>query len=220
MSGDSCSSGSCSTGACGDKDRLPPGMLSTYNLNVSTADGTLVWLEVLDGNLLSEASLELVSKAKAIDDSRVFGVMFGGLEVKGHYRSAFSHGVDTIYHVKNDGFSIFDCDSFARCISEVTIRTNPALIMIGATARGTSIASRIACTLDANLLDDCIDIEIDGQAMSVTRYGQGGAMEESIPFGTSLQIITARPGTFKRAGNVRDGIGTAIYWKYHGRDCS
>ena len=43
-----CSGGSCSTcSSCGsdDPDRLPPGMLKVYNLNQSTADGILVWIE-------------------------------------------------------------------------------------------------------------------------------------------------------------------------------
>ena len=70
-----CSGGSCSTcSSCGsdDPDRLPPGMLKVYNLNQSTADGVLVWVETVpegDGVAIADVSLELLSAARGLSGS-------------------------------------------------------------------------------------------------------------------------------------------------------
>ena len=84
-----CSGGSCSScSSCGssdDPDRLPPGMLKVYDLNQSTADGVLVWIETEGSGedlRMADVSAELLGAARSLSDGRVFGVVFGGQEVK------------------------------------------------------------------------------------------------------------------------------------------
>ena len=111
MTGD-CGSGSCSTGGCSDdKDRLPPGMLSVYDLNQQTGLGTLIWAETRekDGEVTIEpAVLEILGRIKEISDDRVFAMITGSAEIKPLYKILFGHGVDTLYHTRfgHQGFSL------------------------------------------------------------------------------------------------------------------
>ena len=63
-SGGNCSSGSCSGGSCqSDDDRLPPGMLSRYDLNQDTGLGSLIWAETVDSKI-DDAVIKLIGKLR------------------------------------------------------------------------------------------------------------------------------------------------------------
>ena len=136
MTGD-CGSGSCSTGGCSDdKDRLPPGMLSVYNLNQQTGLGTLVWAEtVRDGDSISihPAVLEILGKIKSISDDRIFAMITGSVEIKPLYKTLFEHGVDTIYHIRNKDMETYRPETYAECLADLSDRVNPMSIIIPGT---------------------------------------------------------------------------------------
>ena len=145
-----CSGGSCSTcSSCGsdDPDRLPPGMLKVYNLNQSTADGILVWIETEpegDGVRMADVSAELLGAASGLSDGRVFAVVFGGAEVKPLYPRIFGCGVDTLYHVREKSLEVYAPEGYASCIVSLIKRIEPATVLVGATPRGRELAPRIA----------------------------------------------------------------------------
>ena len=196
MSG--CEGGSCSTcSTCGsdDPDRLPPGMLAAYNLNQSTADGILVWVETVqgpDGPEVAAVSAELLGAARKLSDGRVFAVVFGGLEVKPLYPQLFGYGVDTLYHVRGKGMETYRPEPYADCMASLVRRIEPATILMGATSRGRELAPRLAAVLGTGLTADCTGLTADRRS-------------------------TVRQGTFPRPP-VKEGVGTAIYWQYE-PDC-
>ncbi|MBQ3684972.1 MAG: electron transfer flavoprotein subunit alpha/FixB family protein [Candidatus Methanomethylophilaceae archaeon] len=212
MSG--CSGGSCST--CGggepDPDRLPPGMLKRYDLNQSTADGTLVWAEVKDGEIC-RSSLEMVSYASEKGEGRVFAVVFGGPELKSCYPALFGHGANTIYHVRGEGTERYDPEAYSECLAEISERVVPASILIAATDRGREVAPRLAAALETGLTADCTQIEFDGRRMIMTRPAFSGNLMAEIECTKFPQMATVRPGALP-LGKPVERTGTAIYWQY------
>lgn len=213
-----CSGGSCSScSSCGsdDPDRLPPGMLSVYNLNQSTADGVLVWVELeRDGDSvrITDVSAELVGAARRLSDGRVFAAVFGGLEVKLLYPKLFGYGVDTIYHVRDRGSEVYRPEEYSSCLVSLIKRIEPATVLIGATPRGRELAPRIASEIGIGLTADCTGLRADGRRIVMTRPAFGGNMMADIECTRFPQMATVRQGTFPMPEEA-EGTGTAIYWQ-------
>ena len=116
MGCDSCSSGSCSTKP---NDGLPPGMLQKYRLNIDRSDGFLVWIETErgpDGSIrVCDHCKELLGKIREMDQgrSRVWGAIFGHLELKPLYGELYSYGVETLYEVHDKALSTFHPEAYA-----------------------------------------------------------------------------------------------------------
>ena len=214
-----CSGGSCSScSSCGsdDPDRLPPGMLSVYNLNQSTADGILVWIETEgegDGLRIKDVSAELLGAARTLSDGRVFGVVFGGAEVKALYPRIFGCGVDTLYHVREKELETYRPEEYSSCIVSLIKRIEPATVLIGATSRGRELAPRIASELGTGLTADCTSLTADGRRIVMTRPAFGGNLMADIECLRFPQMASVRPGTFP-IPEEREGTGTAIYWQH------
>ena len=219
MSG--CEGGSCATCPSSDPDRLPPGMLRHYDINQSTADGTLVCIETEEKDgvpIVSAASTELAAKASEMTDGRVLGVVFGGPEIKALYSELFGYGIDTLYHVRDKRIeTTYMPEAYADCIGEIAARTEPAVILFPATQKGREVAPRLAATLHAGLTADCTDLRMDGRKLIATRPAFGGTLIADIACVGFPQMATVRPGAFPRP-EKKEGEGTAIYWQYSGDD--
>ena len=220
MSG--CEGGSCSTcSTCGsdDPDRLPPGMLRVYDLNQSTSDGILVWVETVGSGedlRIADVSAELIGAARRLTDGRVFAVVFGGQEVKSLYPMLFGYGVDSLYHVRERDLETYMPEDYAACIVSLIERIEPAAVLMGATPRGRELAPRIASTLGTGLTADCTGISADGRRIVMTRPAFGGNLMADIECTRFPQMATVRPGTFPMPEG-REGTGTAIYWQFPAR---
>jgi electron transfer flavoprotein alpha subunit len=187
-------------------------MLKRYDLNQSTADGTLVWAEVQDGEVC-KSSLEMVSYASENGEGRVFAVLFGGPELKSCYPTLFGYGANTVYHVRGEGTERYDPEVFSECLAEISERVVPASILIAATDRGREVAPRLAAALETGLTADCTLIEFDGRRMVMTRPAFSGNLMAEIECTKFPQMATVRPGALP-LGKHAERTGTAIYWQY------
>ena len=155
-----CGSGSCS----GDKDRLPPGMLSVYNLNQQTGLGTLVWAEtVKDGDSvrIHPAVFEILGKIRSISDDRIFAMITGTVDIKPLYRELFEHGVDTLYHIRGSRMVDYMPEAYAEALADLSDRVNPMSIIIAGTPRGREVAPLTAALLKTGLTADCTELSMD-----------------------------------------------------------
>lgn len=206
------SSGTCSIGGK-DDDGLPPGMLQCYNLNQSTAEGNLVWIETVptaDGYAIADASAEVLGKLRGYD-TRLFGVLIGGNGLKGLYDAAFSFGVNTLYHVKEAALSEYHPEAYCDALADVVNRVNPAGVVLGGTARGMEIAPRLAATLAAGLVSDCVDLSMDGREMTFVKSSFGGRSVAEAVCTTFPQMATMRPGALPVPEPEAGRKGTVIY---------
>jgi len=217
MGCESCASGTCSLEK---KDGLPPGMLEQYRLSQSRADGTLIWLEVQRDAAgtprLAEVSREILGHVKAMDDSRVYGVVFGHNELKPLYGEIFSLGVETLYEVHDRRLIPFQPEAYAESIAQIAVRVEPAAILLGATPRGRELGPRVAALLDTGLTADCTGLAVEGRILRMTRPAFGGNLLATIECTGFPQMATIRPGTFPLPAPQPDAEGTVIYWQYCG----
>jgi len=142
----------CSKDTCGqDQDcstcsgpRLPPGILSEYDLESSIDDGILIWAEIDDYGKAESSVYEIIGKAKQIDAGRVFAVLFGDADRKNLYNELFEYGVDTVYHIRNAVLNQYRPDDYVKAIRDVSERVKPAAIFISGTVRGNELAPMVS----------------------------------------------------------------------------
>ncbi len=176
-SGGSCSGGSCSDGSCSsnDEDRLPPGMLSRYDLNQDTGLGTLTWLD-REGDTISGESLSLINRIRRSSDDRLFGMITGPADIRPLYSTAFSHGIDTLYHIRCKEMESFDADSYAKALADLAVRLNPMCIVLTADDRGNAIASKTGMLLSRQVHLNCTSFSYSNNLLTVE-----GSKDESVP---------------------------------------
>ncbi len=216
MSGESCSSGSCNEPGKG----LPPGMLKKYNLNQSPADGTVVWIETEsreDEIMISNVSAELVGMMRESYDARIFGVIFGGTEIKHLYTQLFEIGIDTLYHVRGPGVSSFSSEAYADALKEVCERIGPAVILLGGTEKGREISRLIAAKLKINMTEDCTGIRMNDRNLVADGRACGNNINLMASCPVFPQLATICPGVYPMPEAVEGRKGTVIYWQYRGQ---
>jgi electron transfer flavoprotein alpha subunit len=192
-------------------------MLENYNTNQSTADGTLVFIEVSDKKgvqAIEPVSKQLLGKASEMGGGRIFGVIFGGPERKELYKEAFSYGVDTLYHVRDPRLSTFHPEAYAESIAAVCERIIPAVVLFGSTPRGAELAPRAAASMGTGIVTDCSDLAIEGRMLSMFRVSEGKKVRyECVTF---PQVATVKEGVFPSPAAQEGRGGTAFYWQYGG----
>ena len=155
---DSCSTGDCST--CSSAPRLPPGILSEYDINARTSDGILTWAEVNDDGMMESSVYGVLGRAKEMNAGRSFAILFGGVERKILYNDLFEHGVDTIYHIRNTSLDKFRPDDYATAINDVSDRIVPSAIFISGTVRGKELAPIVADKTGMGCFEDIGDMNV------------------------------------------------------------
>ena len=213
MTGD-CGSGSCSTGGCSDdKDRLPPGMLSVYDLNQQTGLGTLIWAETheKDGEISIEpAVLEILGRTKEISDDRIFAMITGSADIKPLYKILFEHGVDTLYHIRSREMETYSPEAYAEALADLSVRVNPMSVIVPGTVRGREVAPLTAAMLKTGLTADCTALSMEDGKLAMTRPAFGGDLMATITCDKHPQMATVRPGIFKAKDPIPGKTGTVI----------
>lgn len=213
-----CSGGSCSSCSGEEPDgqeRLPPGMLKQYDLNESTADGTLVWIETGRDGRLTECSEEILSAVSKMKDGRTIGIVFGGIGVKQLFPRIFGFKVDTLLHVRDPRLETYMPEAYAECIASACERFDPAVILMPSSPRGRELAPRVAAIIGCGLTADCTSIRIEDRRLTVTRPAFGGNVMADIGYNGFPQMATVRPGALERY-EPKPGIGSAMNWQYDG----
>ena len=208
-SGGNCSSGSCSGGSCqSDDDRLPPGMLSRYDLNQDTGLGSLIWAETVDSKI-DDAVIKLIGKLRSISNDRIFAMITGPADIKPLYNVLFSYGVDTIYHIRSKDLEDYDPKLYADALSDIATRINPMCIILSATEKGNEVAKLTGSILKKDVELDCSDISIVNDILSVEGSNSG-----NIPmfkrYGRFTIIATVKASSFDMPERNDDRKGTVI----------
>jgi len=211
---DSGSCDSCSTGSCSPESRtLPPGILQAYHLNENRSDGFLVWIELdrNDGTVsISESTRRTLSFIRSINDgSRVWGVVFGFIELKPLYSEIYGLGVETLYEVHSRDLVSYHPEAYSKSISEIIIRTEAAIVLFGDSIRANEISARVSAIMGTGIVSHCSSVETDGRnAVFIS-----GGRRYIIP--TFPKVATLDTAAITSPEKC-DALGTVIYWKYDG----
>lgn len=160
--------------------------------------GILVVAEHTRG-VLADVSGELIGAALAVKD-RLGGplrVLVVGESPTDFVEALNRPGVDEILLAQTDN-PHFDSAVYEEATFVAAVAGEPALIMVGHSASGTSFASALAIRLGSGFAADVFGLDVKEGGLRATRSGFGNKVNVELDFpGKPVVVLTVRGATFK-----------------------
>ncbi|MDE5412377.1 electron transfer flavoprotein subunit alpha/FixB family protein [Alkalihalobacterium chitinilyticum] len=156
------------------------------------AKKVLVLGEIREGELRN-VSFEAVAAAKLIaDGGEVVAALLG--ESVGDLANAMIHaGADRVVKVEHADLKAYTTDAYQQAILQVMDVEQPEGVVMGHTSIGKDVSPRIAAKLNAGLVSDVVNVEVDGGEAVYTRPIYSGKAFEKKQVEEGTVLVTIRP---------------------------
>jgi electron transfer flavoprotein alpha subunit len=101
-----------------------------------------------------------------------------------------SWGASTVVHLDGENVE----EDVAEAVTEVAREHAPWAVLLPSTAWGREVGSRAAVRLDAGLVGDAVDLDIEGDRLFAWKPAFGGQLVAAIGCSSPVQLATVRPG--------------------------
>jgi electron transfer flavoprotein alpha subunit len=105
-------------------------------------------------------------------------------------------GAAGILVADDPGLAEYTGDAYLQVAAEAINKTEPFLVILGATTQGKELAARLSARLDAALATDCIALKAEGGHIMATRSMYGGKILADVELIGEPVIASIRPNTF------------------------
>ncbi len=155
-----------------------------------------IWVygEVVEGEL-STLTTEMLAKARDLSDS--VDVVLGSATTDAINQSAGAHGAGTVHATGDLGSGLQGVHVAAAIAAAIDAGVGPDALLAGTTYDGRDVAARLSVALDAPVISNVVDLEVDGDALVGTEPVFGGTTNVKTKFtGGKAQIALVRPKSF------------------------
>jgi len=166
----------------------------------------LIVAEHRDGKLLSTAA-EAVRRARelAVKSGGKVIVAVLGSGVDAQAQSLASFGVEVL-QVESPHLKDFTPDGYAQALTAIVAAVSPRLVLLGHTATGFDLAPRLATELGRPLVQGCVDVDLDGAKLLLSRKILNDKVLMQLELGGDAPaILTFRPAAWKPAEPAAGG---------------
>jgi len=148
-----------------------------------------------EGDTISSTTQELLTKARDLADTVAVVYAGDGDDVA---EAAGAYGAETVYATGDLEGALVGVPVAAAIAAAVEAGEGPDAILLGTTYDGRDIAGRLSALLDATVITNVVDIEVDGDTLIGTEPIFGGANDIRTKFtGDSVKIVLVRPKSFE-----------------------
>ncbi len=152
----------------------------------------LVLGDIRDG-ALRNVSFEAIAAAKLIaDGGEVVAALFGE-SIGEESLNLLHYGADRVVKVEHPDLKGYTTDAYQQALLQVIDTERPEGLIMGHTAQGKDLSPRIATKLNAGLVSDAVDIEIEAGEAVFTRPIYSGKAFEKVKIKDGMIIVTVRP---------------------------
>jgi electron transfer flavoprotein alpha subunit len=158
------------------------------------AQGVIAITEQRDGEL-RKVSFEATSEGRRLADglgTDLTAVVLGS-GVEGLADEIKKYGPDKIQVADDPALADYTTDAYTNVLAELIRASDPAVIIMGASAQGKDLAGRLAARLDAGVAMDCVGIKIDNGILTYTRPMFGGKILADVEIEGKPQVVAIRP---------------------------
>jgi electron transfer flavoprotein alpha subunit len=182
--------------------------------NLAEYQGVWVYAEVRDGRVRS-VGLELLGEGRKLADrlGQELAAVLLGDGVEPLAAELIASGADKVYVGEHELLGQYNTDLYADVISDLIRAERPNVVLMGATAQGRDLASRIAARIGAGLTADCTELAVDPKngILVQTRPAFGGNIMASIITPAHRpQMATVRPNVMKKREPEADRTGEVV----------
>ena len=171
-------------------------------------NGVLIFIEQTDGKA-AEVSLELVCKGRELADQ--LNVSLGAIvpckQVGDLAQNLFAYGCDEVHAAEDAQLEHYRTLPYTRVVADVIRKTQPQIVLYGATPTGRDLAPRIASTLRAGLTADCTDLQIGDYSEAGGKRQFENLLYQIRPaFGGNIIATIVCPDARPQMATVREGV--------------
>ena len=187
----------------------------------SEYQGVWVFAEQKEGKI-AVVTWELLGEGRKLADrlgSPLSAVLLGR-QMDEAARELFYYGADRVILADSPQLENFLEEPYTEVMVEVIRRYKPAIVLLGATTIGRSLAPRVAARLETGLTADCTGLAIDEESKNLlqTRPAFGGNLMATILCPNHRpQMATVRPKVFPPARRDESRSGELIKIDYSTR---
>jgi len=167
--------------------------------------GVFAITEQRDG-VFRKISFETVSEGRRIADGLGADLctVVVGSGIEGIAGELGKYGPDKILVADDPALADYTTSAYTNVIADLIQSTDPAVIIIGASAQGKDLSARLAARLDAGLAMDCTAVKLDDGKLICTRPMFGGKIFADVEFDSAIQIVGIRPNVMDIAENPKE----------------
>lgn len=169
------------------------------------AQGIFAITEQRDGEL-RKLSFEAVSEGRRVADglgTELTAVLLGS-GVDGLAEELKKYGPDKILVADDAGLTEYTTDAYSNVLAELIQSSDPAVIIMGASAQGKDLAGRLAAKLDAGVAMDCVKVQLENGNLIYTRPMFGGKINAAVEIEGAPQIVAIRPNVMDITEAAKD----------------
>ncbi len=206
-------------GACATSckfDAIKMDRVEVCDIDISEYKGVWVVAEVDEGEL-ADVTLELLGEGRKLADELgvELGLVVVGHEIADLAEVVAAYGADKVYLAQAPGLERYRTGPYTDVITGIINKYKPEIVLIGATALGRDLASRIAARISSGLTADCTGLEIQEEdgigLLHQTRPAFGGNIMATIVCRHARpQMATVRPRVFQKPEPDENKVGEVI----------
>ncbi len=158
------------------------------------AQGVFAITEQREGEL-RKVSFEAVSEGRRVADglgAELTAVVLGS-GVDSLAEEIKKYGPDKILVADDAALADYTTDAYTNVLAELIQTSDPAVIIMGASAQGKDLAGRLAAKLDAGVAMDCVKVQLENGSLTYTRPMFGGKIVANVVIEGAPQIVAIRP---------------------------
>lgn len=172
----------------------------------------LVYVELNKDKEILPVSLESINIGRKLAD-KINGTLVtvtAGKYVENIAKELLHYGVDTAYYAESPEFEIYQPESYLKVMERICEESKPAAVLFGNTLVAIDLAPRIALSLEAGLITDSVNIDVnDGEILCTKAVYSSNVMAE-YGFESSTAIVTIRARAFDPAERNEAASGECI----------
>ncbi len=157
------------------------------------------------GGELRKVAIEAVTAARGLADAsgggEVHAVVFGPPGTNAKVEPLARHGADRVLVCEHPAYDRADPESMS-----ATIAARAAgfpVVLLSASAQGKDLAPRVAATLRAPLLSDCLTVRLSAASVTVTHPIYTGKLIATLTAGPVPVVVSVRPNAVTPAAAAR-----------------
>jgi electron transfer flavoprotein alpha subunit len=167
----------------------------------------LAFAESRNGEL-RKVALEAVTAARKLADStggEVHALLIGAPGIGSKAEQLAKYGADVVLVTESDAFAKYNPEAASQIAAD-RLKTGGYRAAIFATsAQGRDLAPRVAGKLGAGIVTDVIDVNLDGDKLTVKHPMNIGKLIATVSIEGSPAIVSLRPNTYSPAENAKAG---------------
>jgi electron transfer flavoprotein alpha subunit len=127
-----------------------------------------------------------------------------GSGVDGLAEELKKYGPEKILVADDAGLADYTTDAYSNVLTDLVQSSDPAVIIMGASAQGKDLAGRLAAKLDAGVAMDCVKVQLENGNLICTRPMFGGKLNAQVEIEGDRQIVAIRPNVMDITETAKD----------------